>query len=72
MGIADLNRVFSIDQLASGDVMFAATGVTDGAMLRGVRRGASTATTHSMVMRSKSGTVRVVEAEHNWKIKASL
>jgi fructose-1,6-bisphosphatase II / sedoheptulose-1,7-bisphosphatase len=52
--------------------MFAATGVTDGTMLKGVRRGASTATTHSMVMRSKSGTVRVVEAEHNWKIKASL
>ena len=44
----------------------------DPSMLKGVRRGASTATTHSMVMRSKSGTVRVVEAEHNWKIKASL
>jgi fructose-1,6-bisphosphatase II / sedoheptulose-1,7-bisphosphatase len=72
LGITDLNRKYSMTDLAKGDVMFAATGVTDGAMLRGVRRGASTATTHSMVMRSKSGTVRVVEAEHNWKIKASL
>jgi fructose-1,6-bisphosphatase II / sedoheptulose-1,7-bisphosphatase len=41
-------------------------------MLQGVRRGPHTATTHSMVMRSKSGTVRVVEAQHNWKIKANL
>src|SRR5688572_298172 len=72
LGITDLNRKYSMIDLAKGDVMFAATGVTDGAMLKGVRRGASTATTHSMVMRSKSGTVRVVEAEHNWKIKASL
>ena len=45
--------------LAKGDVMFAATGVTDGAMLRGVRRFHGGATTHSMVMRSKTGTVRV-------------
>ena len=58
--------------LAKGDVMFAATGVTDGAMLKGVRRGADSATTHSIVMRSKTGTVRVIEAEHNWKIKAEL
>src|SRR5262252_2829054 len=72
LGITDFNRKYSMLDLAKGDVMFAATGVTDGAMLKGVRRGASTATTHSMVMRSKSGTVRVVEAEHNWKIKASL
>jgi fructose-1,6-bisphosphatase II / sedoheptulose-1,7-bisphosphatase len=71
-GITDLNRKYGLNDLAKGDVMFAATGVTDGAMLRGVRRGPHTATTHSMVMRSKSGTVRVVEAQHNWKIKASL
>jgi len=55
--------------LAHGDVMFAATGVTDGAMLRGVRRGTTRATTHSMVMRSKTGTVRVIEAHHNWDLK---
>ena len=72
LGITDLNRKYSMIDLAKGDVMFAATGVTDGAMLKGVRRGADIATTHSMVMRSKSGTVRVVEAKHNWKIKASL
>jgi fructose-1,6-bisphosphatase II / sedoheptulose-1,7-bisphosphatase len=72
LGIADLNRKYSLNDLAKGDVMFAATGVTDGAMLRGVRRGPHTASTHSMVMRSKSGTVRIVEAQHNWKIKASL
>ena len=64
-GITDLNRKYSMIDLAKGDVMFAATGVTDGAMLKGVRRGADGATTHSMVMRSKTGTVRVVEAEHN-------
>ncbi|HEX6121065.1 MAG TPA: class II fructose-bisphosphatase [Dongiaceae bacterium] len=72
LGIADLNRKYSMQDLAKGDVMFAATGVTDGAMLRGVRRGADMATTHSMVMRSKSGTVRVVEAQHNWKIKPGM
>jgi fructose-1,6-bisphosphatase II / sedoheptulose-1,7-bisphosphatase len=72
LGITDLNRKYGLTDLAKGDVMFAATGVTDGAMLKGVRRGPDTATTHSMVMRSKSGTVRVVEAQHNWKIKASL
>jgi fructose-1,6-bisphosphatase II / sedoheptulose-1,7-bisphosphatase len=72
LGISDLNRKYSMQDLAKGDVMFAATGVTDGAMLKGVRRGPHTATTHSIVMRSKSGTVRVVEAEHNWNIKANL
>jgi fructose-1,6-bisphosphatase II / sedoheptulose-1,7-bisphosphatase len=72
LGITDLNRKYALTDLAQGDVMFAATGVTDGTMLQGVRRGPHTATTHSMVMRSKSGTVRVVEAQHNWKIKASL
>ncbi len=72
LGIADLNRKYGMQDLAKGDVMFAATGVTDGTMLRGVRRGADMAATHSMVMRSKSGTVRVVEAQHNWKIKPSM
>jgi len=69
LGISDLNRKYGLQDLAKGDVMFAATGVTDGTMLKGVRRGAHTASTHSMVMRSKSGTVRLVEAQHNWKIK---
>ncbi|MGH6892071.1 MAG: class II fructose-bisphosphatase [Dongiaceae bacterium] len=69
LGISDLNRKYGLQELAKGDVMFAATGVTDGTMLKGVRRSANLATTHSMVMRSKSGTVRVIEAQHNWKIK---
>jgi fructose-1,6-bisphosphatase II / sedoheptulose-1,7-bisphosphatase len=68
-GIKDLNRVYSMLDLAKGDVMFAATGVTDGSMLRGVRRSRDAATTHSIVMRSKTGTVRVIEASHNFAMK---
>ena len=55
--------------MASGNVMFAATGVTNGAMLRGVRRFGAGAITHSIVMRSKSGTVRYIEAHHNFMTK---
>ena len=69
LGVTDLTRKYGLTDLAKGDVMFAATGVTDGAMLKGVRRSAKGAVTHSMVMRSKSGTVRIVEAHHNWSIK---
>ena len=68
-GIKDLNRKYEMHDLAHGDVMFAATGVTDGAMLKGVRRYAGGALTHSVVMRSKSGTVRTIEATHNFKRK---
>ncbi len=68
-GIADLSRKYGILDMAKGDVMFAATGVTDGAMLRGVRRFRAGATTHSMVMRSKTGTVRIIEAHHNFERK---
>jgi fructose-1,6-bisphosphatase II / sedoheptulose-1,7-bisphosphatase len=68
-GIADFDRKYNLLELANGDVMFAATGVTDGTMLRGVRRFQGGATTHSMVMRSKSGTVRVIEATHNFDRK---
>jgi len=64
-GITDFNRKYELLDLASGDVMFAATGVTDGAMLKGVRRFPGGASTHSLVMRSKSGTVRLIEARHN-------
>jgi fructose-1,6-bisphosphatase II / sedoheptulose-1,7-bisphosphatase len=52
--------------------MFAATGVTDGAMLRGVRRGQRGGMTHSMVMRSKTGTVRIIEAHHNFERKTGF
>ena len=65
IGIKDLNRKYGLLDLAKGDVMFAATGVTSGTMLQGVRRVAGGAVTHSMVMRSKSGTVRIIEAQHN-------
>jgi fructose-1,6-bisphosphatase II / sedoheptulose-1,7-bisphosphatase len=69
MGVADPRHKYTITEMAQGDVMFAATGVTSGAMLRGVRRYGSGATTHSMVMRSKSGTVRYIEARHNFATK---
>jgi fructose-1,6-bisphosphatase II len=61
----DLDRVLLTDDLVSGDnVFFVATGVTDGELLRGVRYRAGGATTHSIVMRSKSGTVRLIESFH--------
>jgi fructose-1,6-bisphosphatase II / sedoheptulose-1,7-bisphosphatase len=68
-GITDLARKYDMLDMAQGDVMFAATGVTDGTMLRGVRRVENGALTHSMVMRSKTGTVRVIEAQHNFARK---
>ena len=68
-GITDFDRKYSLKEMAHGDVMFAATGVTDGSMVRGVRRFSGGATTHSIVMRSKSGTVRMIEAQHNFKRK---
>src|SRR5215472_4338130 len=69
IGIKDLNRKYGLLDLAKGNVMFAATGVTNGTMLQGVRRFAGGAVTHSMVMRSKTGTVRVIEAHHNFQLK---
>lgn len=69
MGVSELDKKYTLNELASGDVMFAATGVTDGAMLKGVRRIAGGASTHSIIMRSKTGTVRLIEAEHNFKRK---
>lgn len=71
-GVTDLNRKYLLNDLAHGDVMFAATGVTDGAMLRGVRRYAGGATTHSIIMRSSTGTVRRIEATHNFTRKGAL
>jgi fructose-1,6-bisphosphatase II / sedoheptulose-1,7-bisphosphatase len=68
-GITDLNRKYGLNDLAHGDVMFSATGVTTGAMLQGVRRFAGGAVTHSVVMRSKSGTVRMIEAHHDFRRK---
>ena len=72
LGIEDFQKKYDLMELASGEVMFAATGVTSGTMLRGVRRYREGAKTHSMIMRSKSGTVRYIEAEHNFTKKTSV
>ncbi|MBV8776974.1 MAG: fructose-bisphosphatase class II family protein, partial [Alphaproteobacteria bacterium] len=72
LGITDLDRKYGLLDLAHGDVMFAATGVTNGTMLRGVRRFAGGATTHSVVMRSRTGTVRYIEARHDLSRKESF
>jgi fructose-1,6-bisphosphatase II / sedoheptulose-1,7-bisphosphatase len=66
LGITELDRKYKLNDLAGGDVMFAATGVTDGSMLRGVRRFTGGGMTHSIVMRSSTGTVRLIEARHNF------
>ena len=66
-GIKDLNRIYNILDLAKGNVMFAATGVTTGPFLKGVRRFHGGAITHSMVMRSKTRTVRYIEAHHTFE-----
>ena len=70
-GIEDLDRKYTMEDLARGDVMFAATGVTSGTMLKGVRRFSGGAMTHSLVMRSRSGTVRYIEAVHNFDRKSA-
>ncbi len=70
-GVKDLNRKYGINDLAHGNVMFAATGVTTGNLLKGVRRFAGGAYTHSVVMRSATGTVRYIEAHHNFRVKTS-
>ncbi len=72
LGIEDFQKKYDLMELASGEVMFAATGVTSGTMLRGVRRYREGAKTHSLIMRSKSGTVRYIEAEHNFTKKTSV
>ncbi|WP_193182611.1 class II fructose-bisphosphatase [Nisaea sediminum] len=71
LGITDLDRKYGLLDLANGDVMFAATGVTTGTMLRGVRKFPGGAFTHSIVMRSKTGTVRTIEAHHDWTRKSA-
>ncbi len=64
-GITDLNRIYRLEELAKGDCIFAATGVTDGSLLDGVkRRRGGTMTTESVVMRASTGTVRWVCTEH--------
>ena len=72
LGISDFNKIYTMNELAHGEVMFAATGVTDGSMLRGVRRWSSGASTQSIIMRSKTGTVRTISAEHNFSKKSII
>jgi fructose-1,6-bisphosphatase II len=69
MGLGDPDRVLRLQDLAGGEVMFAATGVTNGDFLKGVRYTGDGARTHSVVMRSRSGTVRYIEAEHHFQHK---
>jgi fructose-1,6-bisphosphatase II / sedoheptulose-1,7-bisphosphatase len=69
LGIEDLNRKYLLNDLASENSMFAATGVTDGSMLKGVKVIGKKAITESIVMRSATGTVRTIKAVHNFKLK---
>jgi fructose-1,6-bisphosphatase II / sedoheptulose-1,7-bisphosphatase len=66
LGITDFNRKYMLNDLASGDVVFAATGVTDGTMLEGVKIRGNYVTTHSIVMRSATRTVRWIKMRHPW------
>ncbi|MCL2103291.1 MAG: class II fructose-bisphosphatase [Syntrophorhabdaceae bacterium] len=69
MGISDLDRVYSINDMAASEVMFAATGVTFGEYLNGVRFFSGGAYTQSVVMRSKSHTIRIIDTEHHFEFK---
>jgi len=69
MGVKNEDTIYSTEDLAKGDVMFAATGVTKGYLLEGVRFFGDSAKTESIVMRSKSGTVRVINATHHFNTK---
>src|SRR6266567_3613059 len=64
MGIKDLRKKYQIEDMVKGDCLFAATGVTDGSMLRGVKFGKEVIETETVVMRSVTGTVRWIRAEH--------
>lgn len=69
MGVTDLEKIYNIEELAAGNVMFCATGVTDGTLLKGVHFQSQGARTHSIVMRSQSGTIRKIEAIHCFETK---
>ncbi|SET66336.1 fructose-1,6-bisphosphatase II [Oceanobacillus limi] len=73
MGISDTNRVFYMDDFCGGDdAIFAATGVTDGELLKGVQFKGTNATTQTVVMRAKSGTVRFIDGKHSLQKKPNL
>jgi fructose-1,6-bisphosphatase II / sedoheptulose-1,7-bisphosphatase len=64
-GIQDLERVYSLNDMAKGDCIFAATGVTDGSLLKGVHRSRSCVTAESIVMRASTGTIRRISTEYH-------
>src|SRR5690606_7539428 len=70
-GITDPGKIYGIEDMVSGDVTFAATGVTPSAMLRGVARLRGCPITHSMVMRSTTGSMRYIEAHHDFAREAA-
>lgn len=73
MGIADINRVYHMKDFCAGDdAIFAATGVTDGELLKGVQFKGSKATTQTVVMRAKSGTVRFIDGDHSLRKKPNF
>lgn len=73
MGVKDLNQIFTLEELAHGDVVFAATGVTNGDFLKGVNfSGGGTVTTESLVMRSKTRTIRYIKTVHHISEKQLL
>jgi fructose-1,6-bisphosphatase class II len=69
MGVTDIHKVWMLEELAKGNVMFCATGVTTGNFLKGVKFNAGGASTHSIVMRSETGTVREIYATHRFDKK---
>jgi fructose-1,6-bisphosphatase II len=69
MGVSDFEQIYTCDEMARGDVFFAATGVTNGDLLRGVRYFSGGAVTHSIVMRSRSRTIRFIETRHHFDYK---
>ena len=69
MGIRNFDCIYNIESLASGNVLFCATGVTDGTLLPGVKFKSWGAVTHSLVMRSQSGTIRHISAHHHFDSK---
>lgn len=73
MGIEDIDKVLHMEDFCGGDdAIFAATGVTDGELLKGVQFKGSKATTQTIVMRAKSGTVRFIDGDHSLKKKPNL
>ena len=72
MGISDPSRIYSLEEMAKGPVIFAATGVTSGDLLKGVRFFKGGAATQSVVMRSKSHTIRYLETTHFFEHKPNF